>query len=128
MSLDSDDEEATAALAAAVIQTRDIQAILADYRPHSLSTIPSSRESQYASSIDDSDDLIDVPEPLRKSTISGDQEEDISQSDHSISENADDDKGEIESNISSLPSRPLSPIQSCSQTPSLLEQNQVSRF
>ena len=51
MSLGFDDDEATAAFAA-VVQSRDIQAILAEYRPHSLSTIPSSRESQYASSID----------------------------------------------------------------------------
>ncbi|CAF2306884.1 unnamed protein product [Rotaria sp. Silwood2] len=122
MSLGFDDDEATAALAAAVVQPRDIQAILADYRPHSLSTIPSSRESQYASSIDDSDDIIDLHDNIIKSTISINQE-DILQIDNSEEE---DDKGEIESNISSPQSKPLSPIQSRSLTPS--EQNQQLRL
>jgi hypothetical protein len=122
MSLGFDDDEATAALAAAVVQTRDIQAILADYRPHSLSTIPSSRESQYASSIDDSDDVIDINEAKRKSTISN--QGDNYQSEHTEDEN-ENDNGEIESNISSPQSRPLSPIHSHSQTSP--EQNQVSQ-
>ena len=116
MSLGFDDDEATAALAAAVVQPRDIQAILADYRPHSLSTIPSSRESQY-SSIDESDDFPDVK---RKSTISNNDHN--SESEHTDDENH---KGEIESNISSPQSRPLSPIQSHSNTPP--EQNQVRK-
>ncbi|CAF0791943.1 unnamed protein product [Rotaria sp. Silwood1] len=123
MSLGFDDDEATAALAAAVVQPRDIQAILADYRPHSLSTIPSSRESQYASSIDDSDDIIDLHDNI-KNTI-GINQENILQVDNTEDEEEEeeeDDRGEIESNISSSPSKPLSPIQSRSSTPS--ERNQ----
>ncbi|CAF1306271.1 unnamed protein product [Adineta steineri] len=133
MSLGFDDDEATAALAAAVVQPRDIQAILADYRPHSLSTIPSSRDSQYSQVSDDSD-ADDNHEHVRKNTISIDQE--VSGSDKSINgdeedddDDDDDDIGEIESNIPSPNSRALSPIPSYSQTPPLLslslpEQNQ----
>ncbi|UJR26376.1 hypothetical protein I4U23_007709 [Adineta vaga] len=121
MSLGFDDDEATAAFAAAVAQPRDIQAILADYRPHSLSTIPSSRASQYASSVDDSDEIIDNYERIgRKNTISFDQEEEeeVYRSDHSINggEDVDEDLGQIESNLSSPPSRALSPIQNYSRT------------
>jgi hypothetical protein len=58
LSLGFDDDEATAAFAAVILQT-NTEAKLAEYRPHSLSTIPSSRASQYASSLDDSDDIID---------------------------------------------------------------------
>jgi hypothetical protein len=119
MALGFDDDEATAALVAAVVQPRDTYAELSAFRPHSLSTIPSSRESQYESSIDDSDDIIE----LRKETISANQEE-VFQSEHSEDDNDDDDdRGEIGSNFSSPQSRPLSSIQSRSQTPP--EVNQV---
>ena len=126
MSLGFGDDEATDVLAA-VVQPRDIQAILAEYRPHSLSTIPSSRESQYASSIDDSDDVIDLHENIRKSTVSINKEG-ILEITKSIDENEeqDNDKQEIALDISSIESRPLSPLQSRSQTP--LQQNQVRKF
>ncbi|CAF1631281.1 unnamed protein product, partial [Adineta ricciae] len=117
MALGFDDDEETAALAAAVAQPRDIQAILADYRPHSLSTIPSSRASQYASSISDSDEIVENNDPIsRKNTISFEHEE-VYQSDHSIdgAEEVDDDIGQIESNISSPQSRALSPIPNYSE-------------
>ena len=115
MALGFDDDEATAALAAAAVQPRDTYAELSAFRPHSLSTIPSSRESQYASSVDDSDDIDDRHEHSRKETISLNHEQ--FQSDLSDNENEHDDRGEIESNLSSPQSRPLSSIQSHSQTP-----------
>ena len=75
----------------------------------------------------DSDDVIDLHENIRKSTISI-NEEDILQITKSEDENEeqDNDKGEITSNISPIESKPLSPLQSRSQTP--LQQNQVRRF
>jgi hypothetical protein len=131
MSLGFDDDEATAAFAAG-IQLRDTQAELANYRPHSLSTIPSSRESQYESSIDDSDDIIDRHENIRTSTISVNQEE-YSRSEHSENEEEEeeededeDNKEKIQSDILSPQSRPFSPIKNHSQTSP--EQHQVRKF
>ncbi|CAF4480318.1 unnamed protein product, partial [Rotaria magnacalcarata] len=115
MSLGFDDDEATAALAAAV-QPRDTQAILSAYRPHSLSTIPSSGESQYASS----DDSEDFDENIRRNTISINQE-DIVEVDNS-EEETEDDHGKIGSGISSPQSKPNTPIESRSATPSELNQ------
>ncbi|CAF4133646.1 unnamed protein product [Rotaria socialis] len=115
MSLGFDDDEATAALAAAV-QPRDTQAILSSYRPHSLSTIPSSGESQYESS----DDSEDFDENLRRTAISINQE-DIFEVDNS-EEETDDDHGRIGSGVSSPQSKPNTPIQSRSATPSELNQ------
>lgn len=63
--LDSDFDEAPA-----VIPLLDKRAELENYRPHSLSTIPSSRASQYAASIDDSDDINDYADEIRRSTTS----------------------------------------------------------
>jgi hypothetical protein len=115
-SLDSDNEEAAAALALAV-KSRTKQEILEEYRPHSLSTIPSSRESQYGSSLDDSDDAIDRDLNRRTSTISVNQEEYLGSE---RSENEEEE--EIQLNISLPQSRPLSLIQTSS------EQNQVRKF
>ena len=67
--LDSDFDDAPA-----VIPPLDKRAELENYRPHSLSTIPSSRASQYAASIDDSDDINEYADEIRRSTISVDQE------------------------------------------------------
>jgi hypothetical protein len=123
LSLGFDDDEATAAFAAVILQT-NTEEKLAEYRPHSLSTIPSSRASQYASSLDDSDDIIDRHGNLRTSTISANQEE-CSPSEHS--EKEEDEKEEKNgSDISSSPSRPYSPIQNQSPTPP--QENQVRKF
>ena len=114
MSLGFDDDEAADAQAAAVaahIQPRDTYAELAAFRPHSLSTIPSSRESQYESSVDDSDD---IPDRARRNTLSAEQ--DVFPGDEP-SEDEHDDRGEIGSDFSSPQSRPLSSIQSPSRTP-----------
>jgi hypothetical protein len=117
MALSSDYDEAPA-----VLKPIDPRAELENYRPHSLSTIPSSRESQYDPlSADDSDDIIDQPEDIRRSTISVDQDEN-SQSEHSA-----DEREETESDTSSSSkSRPHSPIQDLSRTPP--QQNQVRIF
>jgi hypothetical protein len=108
----------TGEVPAVPVQQRTTQEILAEYRPHSLSTIPSSRESQYESSIDDSDDVIDLPKHIRTSTISLDPPEYLESGPSEDEE--DDDNEEIKSGSSSSQSRPLSPIQDYSQ-----EQNQV---
>lgn len=127
MSLGFDDDEATAALAAAVIQPRDIHAILAEYRPHSLSTIPSSRESQYASSIDDSDEIIEFHENLRRSTISINHEDFLRiDSTKQDTNEQEEDQRDIDSNRLSSDSEPFSPIQS--RSPTLSESNQVRIF
>ena len=76
-SLSSDYDDAPA-----VIEQRDPRDELAKYRPHSLSTIPSSRASQYNDSIDDSDEIVDHPGYVRQNTISG-SHDDLSQSEHS---------------------------------------------
>lgn len=76
--LDSDFDEAPA-----VIRPLDKRAELENYRPHSLSTIPSSRASQYAASIDSSDDINDYPDELRRSTISVNREQEHSEETHS---------------------------------------------
>jgi hypothetical protein len=110
------------------VQRLSTQEILAEYRPHSLSTIPSSRESQYASSVDDSDDIIDIHENIRTSTISVNPQESL-ESEHSENEDEeekDDDKEEIVSNSSSSESRSFSPIQSHPQIST--EPNQVRKF
>ena len=86
---DDDDDEAPAAFPP-VIDQRPAHEKLAEYRPHSLSTIPSSRASQYASSEADSDEIIDLNDNLRRNTIS-DNQEDLSQSDHSEKQDEDDD-------------------------------------
>jgi hypothetical protein len=115
-SLDSDNEEAAAALTLAV-KSRTKQEILEEYRPHSLSTIPSSRESQYGSSLYNSDDDIDRDLNRRTSTISVNQEEYLG------SERIEnEEEEEIRLDISLPQSRPLSLIQTSS------EQNQVRKF
>lgn len=114
MSLGFDDDEAADAQAAAVaahIQPRDTYAELAAFRPHSLSTIPSSRESQYESSVDDSDEFQDQP---RRNTLSAEQE--VFPGDEP-SDDEHDNRGEIGSDFSSPQSRPLSSIQSPLRTP-----------
>jgi hypothetical protein len=66
----------------AVREQYDPREELTRYRPHSLSTIPSSRASQYRDIIDDSDEVIDYPGDVRRSTISVSHDE-FSQSEHS---------------------------------------------
>ena len=88
-----------------IIPIQDTYTELALFRPHSLSTIPSSRASQYASSVD-SDDLFEREQQLLK-------------------ENSDDDHGVIGSEFSSPQSRPLSSIQSRPFSP---EQNHQMKF
>jgi hypothetical protein len=90
-----------------ILPIQDTYMELSLFRPHSLSTIPSSRASQYASSVD-SDDIFEREH-------------------QSIKENypyhiSDDDHGVIGSDFSSPQSRPLSSIQSRPLSP---EQNQV---
>lgn len=116
MSLGFDDDEATAAQEAAVaanVRTRDVYAELATFRPHSLSTIPSSRASQYESSVDDSDEVAE--HQSRRNTLSIDQEE-FGQLGPSEDDDHDD-RGQCASNLSSPQSRPLSSIQSPTRTP-----------
>lgn len=60
--------------APAVLRPIDPRAELENYQPHSLSTIPSSRASQYAPSVGDSDE-IDYAEEIRRNTVSFNQEE-----------------------------------------------------
>lgn len=100
------------------VQPRSTQEILAEYRPHSLSTIPSSGASRCTSSLDDSDDIIDLPDHIRTSTFS------LNQNEHIRSENSIDEE-EIQTDSSSSQSRPLSPIQDYPQITS--EQNQVRK-
>ena len=95
-------------------QINDTYTALSLFRPHSLSTIPSSRASQYASSVD-SDDLSERDQDLRRDTPSA----------HSPFHPSDDDHGVIGSEFSSPRSRPLSSIQSRSLSPD--EQQQVSK-
>lgn len=100
------------------VQIRDTYTELCLFRPHSLSTIPSSRASQYASSVD-SDDLFERERYLHKDPQSDPVD------DHSLFHPSDDDHGVIESEFSSPQSRPLSSIQSRSLTP---DQQQVRRI
>jgi hypothetical protein len=86
-------------------QTRDTYAELFLFRPHSLSTIPSSRASPYASSID-SDDLFE-----RERYRQSDYQDSYHPSDD------DDHHGMFDSKCSSPQSRPLSSIQSRSLSP-----------
>jgi len=95
-----------------IIQIHDTYAELSLFRPHSLSTIPSSRASQYASSVD-SDDLFERERNLNKENSEENFPCHIS----------DDDHGVIGSEFSSPQSRPLSSIQSRPLSP---EQNQVN--
>lgn len=104
--LSSDYEDAPA-----VLKPINPRAELENYRPHSLSTIPSSRASQYAESIYDSDDIIDQQEYRRHSTISN-------QDEYSPSEHSGDKQDEAESNT------PSSSAQSRSRSHSS-EPNQV---
>ena len=97
-STESDSEELTGAE-----PVKDAYAELSSFRPHSLSTIPSSRASQYASSVG-SDDIFE--RETRHSSIK----------DVHIDSN-DDDHGLIGSEFSSPHSRPLSSIESRSFTP-----------
>ena len=99
-----------------VVQIQDTYSELSLFRPHSLSTIPSSRASQYASSID-SDDLLDPTRHLNKK-VNMENFEDNNQ--YHIS---DDERGVLGSEFSSPQSIPLSSIQSRSLSP---DQNQVS--
>ena len=69
--LSSDFDEAPA-----VLRPIDPRAELENYQPHSLSTIPSSRASQYAPSLGDSDE-IDYAEEIRRGTLSFNQEPSI---------------------------------------------------
>ena len=100
------------------VQIRDTYTELCLFRPHSLSTIPSSRASQYASSVD-SDDLFERERYLQKDPQSDPGD------DHSPFHPSDDDHGVIGSEFSSPQSRPLSSIQSRSLTP---DQQQVRRI
>ena len=125
MSLGFDDDEAADAQAAAVaahIQPRDTYAELAAFRPHSLSTIPSSRESQYESSVDDSDDFKDQP---RRNTLSAEPE--VFPGDET-SDDEHDNQGEFGSEFSSPQSRPLSSIQSPLRTPPEPQQVRSDHF
>jgi hypothetical protein len=89
-----------------ILQMHDTYAELSLFRPHSLSTIPSSRASQYASSVD-SDDLFEREHQLNKENSEDNYQYHIS----------DDDHGVIGSEFSSPQSRPLSSIQSRPLTP-----------
>jgi hypothetical protein len=88
-----------------VIQMQDVYSELALFRPHSLSTIPSSRASQYASSVESDDDFERGCQINKDNHIS------------------DDDHGVIGSEFSSPQSGPLSSINSRPLSPEL---NQVS--
>jgi hypothetical protein len=90
-----------------LLPIQDTYTELSLFRPHSLSTIPSSRASQYASSVE-SDDIFESENQLVKETYQ-----------YHIS---DDDHGVIGSDFSSPQSRPLSSIQSRPLSP---EQNQI---
>ena len=121
MALGFDDDEATAAQEAVVaeyVRTRDVYAELATFRPHSLSTIPSSRASQYESSVDDSDEVAE--HRSRRNTLSIDHE-DLGQLGPSEDDDHDD-RGQCTSNLSSPQSRPLSSIQSPTHTPPEIKQ------
>lgn len=110
---DTDEEED----APPIIQIHDLYTELALFRPHSLSTIPSSRASQYASSVD-SDDIFEHQCPFNTKDLNIENFDDNYQSHIS-----DDDHGVIGSDFSSPQSRPLSSIHS--QPLSSPEQNQV---
>ncbi|CAF0856701.1 unnamed protein product, partial [Didymodactylos carnosus] len=104
-----------AVLAMATSNIRDTYTELALFRPHSLSTIPSSRASQYASSVD-SDDVFERDKNLKKDV--NDIPLDTTQLHQKISyEEEEDEREEADSNISSPQSRPLSSIQSRPTTP-----------
>ncbi|CAF0928389.1 unnamed protein product [Rotaria sordida] len=93
-----------------IVQIHDTYTELSLFRPHSLSTIPSSRASQYASSVD-SDDIFEHGHHLNKENSDDNYQNHIS----------DDDHGVIGSDFSSPQSRPLSSIKSQPLSP---EQNQ----
>jgi hypothetical protein len=95
-----------------IIQIEDTYLELAKFRPHSLSTIPSSRASQYASSID-SDDVFEREHQMHKENSDDNNQYHMS----------DDDHGVLGSEFSSPRSRPLSSIHSRPLSP---EQNRVS--
>lgn len=98
-----------------MMQVHDVYTELSLFRPHSLSTIPSSRGSQYASSVD-SDDLFDREHQTNKDL-------NMENSDDNFQYHpSDDDRGVIGSEFSSPQSRPLSSIQSQPLSP---EGNQV---
>lgn len=84
-----------------ILPVQDTYVELSLFRPHSLSTIPSSRASQYASSID-SDEIFDRERHNHRENSEDNQPYHIS----------DDDHGVIGSEFSSPQSRPLSSIQS----------------
>lgn len=84
-----------------IVPIQDAYVELSLFRPHSLSTIPSSRASQYASSVD-SDEIFDRERHFHKENSEDNQPYHIS----------DDDHGVIGSEFSSPQSRPLSSIQS----------------
>ena len=93
MSLGFDDDDEAPAVFPPVIDQRPAHEKLAEYRPHSLSTIPSSRASQYASSEGESDDNIDEENKLRRNTIS-DNQEIFSESEHSEKQDEEDSLSE----------------------------------
>ncbi|CAF3616162.1 unnamed protein product [Rotaria sp. Silwood1] len=105
---DDDDNEEENILP--IIQIHDTYTELSLFRPHSLSTIPSSRASQYASSVD-SDDIFEHERQLNKENSDDNYQYHVS----------DDDHGVIGSEFSSPQSRPLSSIKSQPLSP---EQNQ----
>lgn len=92
-----------------MLPVQDTYTELSLFRPHSLSTIPSSRASQYASSVD-SDEIFDRERHMHKENSEENHPYHIS----------DDDHGVIGSEFSSPQSRPLSSIQSRPLSP---EQN-----
>ena len=91
-----------------IVPINDTYTELSLFRPHSLSTIPSSRASQYASSVD-SDDQCEREHQFLK--------------DHS-----DDDHGVLGSEFSSPQSRPLSSITSRPLSPESSNQIMTSKF
>ncbi|CAM4771306.1 unnamed protein product [Rotaria magnacalcarata] len=98
-----------------IIQIHSLYEQLSLFRPHSLSTIPSSRASQYASSVD-SDDIFERERPLYK-------ELNVDNSDDNYQFHAsDDDHGVIGSEFSSPQSRPLSSIHSQPLSPEQIQQ------
>ncbi|CAF3459631.1 unnamed protein product [Rotaria socialis] len=104
-----------------IIQIHNLYEQLSLFRPHSLSTIPSSRASQYASSVD-SDDIFERERPLYK-------ELNVDNSDDNCQFHAsDDDHGVIGSEFSSPQSRPLSSIHSQPLSPEQIQQFKSLNF
>ncbi|CAF1255749.1 unnamed protein product [Adineta steineri] len=100
-----------------IIPIESTYAELSKFRPHSLSTIPSSRASQYASSID-SDDVFEQDNQLNKDNYDDNYQYHMS----------DDDHGVIGSEFSSPRSRPLSSIQSRPLSPEQYQQIKSINF